>query len=86
LPLGDTRLINTAITCNIVGPTDVNGAYYIANLDEILKIPGVYIHMYGKTTTSPFRKLGHFTVIDEERSIAIEKMKRVKTLLQLKSL
>lgn len=85
LPLGDTRLINAAITCNIVGPPDVNGAYYIANLNEILTIPGVYIHMYGKTTTSPFRKLGHFTVIDEERSTAIDKMKRVKELLQLKS-
>lgn len=86
LPLGDTRLINAAITCNIVGPPDVNGAYYIANLDEIMKLPGVYIHMYGKSTTSPFRKLGHFTVIDEERSTAIENMKRVKKLLQLKSL
>jgi 5-(carboxyamino)imidazole ribonucleotide synthase len=85
LPLGDTRLINAAITCNIVGPENVQGAYYIDNLEEIMKLPGVYIHMYGKTTTSPFRKLGHFTVINETQEDAIAIMKKVKYLLQLKS-
>ena len=62
-PLGSPELICPAATCNIVGPENVNGDYEIDNLDEILSITGVYIHMYGKTTTSPYRKLGHYTVL-----------------------
>ena len=85
-PLGDTSLLCPAATCNIVGPKDVTGAYEIDNLNEILSISGVYIHMYGKTKTSPFRKLGHFTVLSETREDVVKKMKRVKDLLNIKSI
>jgi 5-(carboxyamino)imidazole ribonucleotide synthase len=50
-----------------------------------MKLSGVYIHMYGKTTTSPFRKLGHFTVINETQEDAIAIMKKAKDLLVIKS-
>lgn len=85
-PLGHTSLLCPAATCNIVGPQNITGAYEIDNLNEILSIPGVYIHMYGKATTSPFRKLGHFTVLSETREEVIDKMKRVKELLKIKSI
>lgn len=85
-PLGDTRLICPAATCNIVGPASVAGEYEIDNLDTILSISGVYIHMYGKSTTSPFRKLGHFTVLAETREEVVSKMKQVKELLKIKSI
>tara|TARA_B110000091_G_scaffold195998_1_gene223091 strand:- start:367 stop:870 length:504 start_codon:yes stop_codon:yes gene_type:complete len=84
-PLGSTALIKPAATCNIVGPQDVNGAYEIANLNEVLQIEGVYIHMYGKTTTSHDRKLGHFTVLADTRIEVIKKMEKVKELLSIKS-
>lgn len=82
-PLGSTVLIKPAATCNIVGPQDINGAYQLANLDQVLAIEGVYIHMYGKTTTSPDRKLGHFTVLADTREAVVEKMKKVKGLLEV---
>ncbi len=85
-PLGDTRLMCPAATCNIVGPADVSGEYEIDNLNKILSISGVYIHMYGKSTTSPFRKLGHFTVLSETREEVVSKMKQVKELLKIKSI
>lgn len=82
-PLGSTALVKPAATCNIVGPQDVNGAYELANLDKVLSIEGVYIHMYGKTTTSPDRKLGHFTVLADTREAVVEKMEKVKSLLKI---
>lgn len=82
-PLGSTALVKPAATCNIVGPQDVNGAYRLANLDQVLAIEGVYIHMYGKTTTSPDRKLGHFTVLANTREEVVEKMDTVKGLLEV---
>ena len=84
-PLGSTALIKPAATCNIVGPQDVNGAYELANLNEVLQIEGVYIHMYGKTTTSHDRKLGHFTILADTRVEVIEKMEKVKGMLSIKS-
>ena len=80
-PLGSTALVKPAATCNIVGPQDLKGPYQLANLDNILAIEGVYIHMYGKTTTSPDRKLGHFTVLADTRAEVVRKMEKVKSIL-----
>jgi 5-(carboxyamino)imidazole ribonucleotide synthase len=85
LPLGSTNLLCTAATANIVGAEDVNGPYYLDGIKECLKIEGVYIHMYGKATTSPFRKLGHFTVLGSNREEVAEKMKAIKAVLRIKS-
>lgn len=85
LPLGDCSLVVPAATCNIVGPDDVNGSYYLDNIDEVMATSGVYIHMYGKSTTSPDRKLGHFTVLGRDREEVINKMEKVKSLLTIKS-
>ena len=85
LPVGDTSLVSPAVICNIVGPEGVNGAYVLDRLNEVMRIPGVYIHMYGKKTTSPDRKLGHFTVISSTKEEAINKMEKVKSLLTIKS-
>ena len=82
-PLGSTALVKPAATCNIVGPQDVNGAYQLANLDNVLAIEGVYIHMYGKITTSPDRKLGHFTVLADTRAEVVHKMEKVKSMLAI---
>jgi 5-(carboxyamino)imidazole ribonucleotide synthase len=29
----------------------------------VLQIPGVFVHLYGKELTKPFRKMGHITVL-----------------------
>jgi 5-(carboxyamino)imidazole ribonucleotide synthase len=84
-PLGDTSLIQNAITCNIVGPKHINGLYELNNLDLVLQIPGVYIHMYGKKTTSPNRKLGHYTILGKDSLELESKLNRVKELLTIKS-
>lgn len=84
-PLGSTKQRGVALTCNILGPKNVNGAYQLNGLEEALKIPGVYIHMYDKTTTKPFRKLGHFTVTSENRNAALDKMQRVRDLLKVEA-
>ncbi len=85
MPVGDTQLLCPAATCNIVGPEDVNGEYYLHNIESVLAIPGVYIHMYGKKTTSPFRKLGHFTVLGNTKEDVVAKMNKVKQSLTIKS-
>ncbi len=84
LPLGDVRLRTNAVMVNLLGEKDNEGLAVYDGLEDILEIDGVYVHLYGKKYTKPFRKMGHVTIIDEEREKAIEKarfvQKRVKVI------
>ena len=62
LPLGDTRLLNPGAMINILGEKGFTGPAIYEGLEKILKLPGVHPHIYGKTDTKPFRKMGHVTI------------------------
>ena len=62
LPLGDTDLHSAGAMLNLVGEKGQEGPVYYEGLEEILKIPGVHPHLYGKAQTKPFRKMGHITI------------------------
>ncbi|MBD3749725.1 MAG: 5-(carboxyamino)imidazole ribonucleotide synthase [Sphingobacteriales bacterium] len=85
LPLGDTRSITNAIMVNLLGENGYEGIAEYEGLEEILEKDGVYVHLYGKKYTKPFRKMGHVTIIDEDRSKAIEKARFVKEKLKVKA-
>ena len=48
-----------------------------------MAIDGVYVHLYGKKYTKPFRKMGHVTVVDQNRDHAIEKARYVQQTLKV---
>ena len=50
-----------------------------------MAIEGVKIHLYGKKTTKPFRKMGHVTVIAKTIEEAKIKAELVKQTLKVKS-
>ncbi len=84
LPLGDTRSISNAVMINLLGEKGFEGLAEYEGLNEILKIDGVYVHLYGKKLTKPFRKMGHVTILDNDREKAIEKAKFVQKILKVK--
>lgn len=81
LPLGSTDLIQPAVMMNLLGAEDFSGTYKLKGMEEAMRIPGVYIHLYGKKESKPMRKMGHVTItaptLDEAKSNA----KRVQQLL-----
>lgn len=83
LPLGDTRLLSPAVMINLLGEPGYTGPARYAGLADILAIPGVYPHIYGKTTTKPARKMGHITVLGETVAAAREKADRVRRLVRV---
>nr|MBC7612585.1 5-(carboxyamino)imidazole ribonucleotide synthase [Pseudopedobacter sp.] len=85
LPLGDTRSITNAIMVNLLGENGYEGIAEYEGLEDILEKDGVYLHLYGKKYTKPFRKMGHVTIIDEDRNSAIEKAKFVKETIKVKA-
>ena len=84
LPLGDTRTIGHAVMINLLGEKGHEGSANYEGIKEVMKLEGVYIHLYGKKITKPFRKMGHVTIIDEDREKAIEKARFVQKTLKVK--
>ncbi|MEM6631321.1 MAG: 5-(carboxyamino)imidazole ribonucleotide synthase [Bacteroidota bacterium] len=83
LPLGKTELLVQGAMVNILGHPEKSGSPTYKGLEKILKIPGVYIHLYGKAQSRPYRKMGHITILDKERQTLVEKIHLVKNAFQV---
>ncbi|MCG1010981.1 5-(carboxyamino)imidazole ribonucleotide synthase [Tepidanaerobacter sp. GT38] len=83
LPLGSTELIMPAVMVNLLGAEGYQGKPYFEGVNEILKIPGVSLHIYGKKETKPFRKMGHVTIVDKRLEDALDKAKIVKQTIKV---
>jgi 5-(carboxyamino)imidazole ribonucleotide synthase len=84
-PLGDTSSLNNAVMINILGEPGFEGPAVYQGIEKILKSPGVYVHLYGKALTKPFRKMGHVTIVDADREKAIETARYVQRTLKVVS-
>jgi len=82
-PLGDTACLNNAIMVNVLGEVGHEGPAVYQGIEKILGKAGVYVHLYGKTFTKPFRKMGHVTIVDADRDKAIEKARFVQANLKV---
>jgi 5-(carboxyamino)imidazole ribonucleotide synthase len=63
LPLGNTTLHTPAVMVNLVGAEGHSGNVFYEGMIDVLRIPNASPHLYGKTETRPFRKMGHITVL-----------------------
>ncbi|WP_367389284.1 5-(carboxyamino)imidazole ribonucleotide synthase [Lewinella sp. LCG006] len=82
LPLGDTRLLQTAVMLNILGEPGASGPANYSGMKEVLSIPDVFVHLYGKKETRPFRKMGHVTIMAANPQEALLKAEQVKAALK----
>jgi 5-(carboxyamino)imidazole ribonucleotide synthase len=85
LPLGDPALHTPAVMVNLLGEPGFAGPVQYEGLEAVMAIPGVRVHLYGKTETRPFRKMGHITIVDAVLENAIEKARMVQQLFKVKS-
>ena len=60
LPLTQPRQHSAAVMLNLLGDLWVDGA--TPRWDQVLALPGVHLHLYGKLKASKGRKMGHLTV------------------------
>ncbi|GAA4829848.1 5-(carboxyamino)imidazole ribonucleotide synthase [Algivirga pacifica] len=86
LPLGSTQLRTPSAMVNVLGEEGYTGMAHYEGLSEVLGKEGVYIHLYGKKITKPNRKMGHVTIIDENKEQLLEKVDFVKKTLKVISL
>lgn len=82
-PLGDTTQILPSAMVNLLGEPGFEGNARYEGMDEIMKVPGAHIHLYGKRTTKPFRKMGHVTIVDNDLERLMSKVTFVKNTLKV---
>ena len=81
LPLGSTELISPAVMVNLLGAT--HAPLNIYGRDRLLELEDSYLHIYGKDSCKPERKMGHITVLDRDLSRAFEKAKHASSIIKL---
>ena len=83
LPLGDTSLIQAGAMINLVGEKEFNGPVIYDGLENLLSIPGVFPHLYGKEISKPFRKMGHITITGKNINELKAKRDKIKGLIRV---
>lgn len=83
LPLADTDAIIYSGMLNLVGAEGFSGKVIYEGMEEVLKLPETYIHLYGKTETKPGRKMGHINVLADSREELMEKLIEVKAMVRV---
>jgi 5-(carboxyamino)imidazole ribonucleotide synthase len=60
LPLGETRLLSPVLMRNLLGDVWANGT---PDWPALLALPGLRLHLYGKSEPRVGRKMGHYCVL-----------------------
>ncbi len=80
-PLGNTDAIIPSALVNIVGAPGFTGDVNYRGLNEVLAMDNVFVHLYGKKTTKPGRKMGHVTIISNEPQELLHKARQINQTL-----
>ena len=84
-PLGDTTERQAAAMINLLGADGHTGPVAYEGLENCLTLEDCHLHLYGKTETRPFRKMGHATALADDVATAIEKVRTIKKTLKIVS-
>lgn len=80
-PLGNTKAILSSIMVNVIGSEGHSGPAKYEGLNDVLQIDNAFLHIYGKKETKPGRKMGHVTILSNEKQDLIHKANKVKGAL-----
>jgi 5-(carboxyamino)imidazole ribonucleotide synthase len=82
LPLGSVQPRSAAVMVNLLGEPGETGYVEYQGITDVLAMEGVYVHIYGKKQTRPFRKMGHVTIVADQLQAARHKASIVKNTLK----
>lgn len=82
-PFGCTDPIQPSSIVNLIGESGHSGEAVYEGLDEVLKMDNSFVHLYGKLQTKPGRKMGHVTVMSNDRAELVYLAKKIKHTLKV---
>jgi len=80
MPLAEVRLLSPAAMVNLIGD-DATTIEAGSGCRALLKSPGAHVHMYGKRTIRPGRKMGHVTFLADRLQSAQDQADRLRQCL-----
>ena len=83
MPLIDPLLHFPAVMVNILGEDGFEGPAKYIGVEQALRMGNVFVHLYGKNTTKPFRKMGHVTVANRSVNRAIKTANFIKDQIKV---
>ncbi len=83
LPLIDPQLLLPGVMINLLGEEGHTGPVKYIGIEQALRLGSVFVHLYGKETTKPFRKMGHITVSNRSVSRAIKTAHFIKDQIKV---
>lgn len=84
-PLGNTAEILPAALVNLLGEPGHDGDADYQGLPEALQRGNVFIHLYGKRQTKPGRKMGHATILGENKETLINEAHALKQIIKIRT-
>jgi 5-(carboxyamino)imidazole ribonucleotide synthase len=85
LPLAKPELLSPAAMVNILGPEGFSGSYSLKGLNNLFKVPGIKLYLYGKKSTKPRRKLGHITATGRTQDQAMLRASKARKMVSVVS-
>lgn len=85
-PLGNPDAIMPGAIVNLLGAEGYQGEAHYQGLQEVLQMDNVFVHIYGKKQTKPGRKMGHVTILSNEKQELIHKARHIGHVLKVVSL
>lgn len=82
-PLGNTKPILSSAMINVIGSEGHSGEAIYEGMEEVLQIDNAFVHIYGKRDTKPGRKMGHITIVSNEKADLVHKANKIKTILKV---
>jgi len=80
LPVGEARLLRPAAMVNLIGD-DALTIGIGAECRALIALPGAHMHLYGKRTIRPGRKMGHVTFLADHLHTAQDRATRLRQSL-----
>ena len=84
-PLGNPDAILPSAIVNILGAEGHSGDVVYTNLDDVLRMDNVFVHLYGKKQTKPGRKMGHVTIMHTDYQDLRYKANKIKHTLKVEA-
>lgn len=82
-PLGNTKAVLSSVMVNIIGNEGHTGPVKYTGLNQVLSIDNAFLHLYGKKETKPGRKMGHVTILSNDKGDLIHKANIIKQTLNV---
>jgi 5-(carboxyamino)imidazole ribonucleotide synthase len=80
LPLPEPRLLSPACMANLLG-SHIGIGEKLPGSEQALAIPGLSLHLYGKRSARPGRKMGHLTMLAATVEEAFTEVARARDIL-----